>query len=48
MGEVTKNVSSGLVLAQEPWTFAWWASYFVKVTELQLHGKKVTKLQLPF
>ena len=26
----------------------WWASYFVKVTELQLLGKKVTKLQLPF
>ena len=24
------------------------ASYFVKVTELQLHGKKVTKLLLPF
>ena len=26
----------------------WLASCFVKVTELQLHGKKVTKLQLPF
>ena len=28
----------------------WWASYFVKVTELQLQllGKKVAKLQLPF
>ena len=28
----------------------WWANYFVKVTELQLQllGKKVTQLQLPF
>ena len=28
----------------------WWASYFVKVTELQLQllGKKIAKLQLPF
>ena len=29
-------------------SWQWWASYFVKVTELQLLGKKVTKLQLPF
>ena len=26
----------------------WWVGYFVKVTELQLLGKKATKLQLPF
>ena len=36
--------------SQKPVHTQWWPSYFVKVTELQLqlHCKKVTKLQLLF
>ena len=40
----SKTLPASLQDALNPW----WASYFIKVTDLQLHGKKVTKLQLPF